>query len=158
VVQQRTAMLWTVNRIFALVLGVVLTLIGIIGFFIPAENGTGVQALFGIFDVDTVHNIIHLLSGLIGIAAAFTGQSRTYNQVFGAIYTLLGILGLFSFLYFPGGAYNTDRGLFLGLTHINAGDHILHLVIGIAALAVGFLFAGSATHPVPTAARDKETI
>lgn len=30
-------------------------------------------------------------------------------------------------------------GLFLGLTHINAADHILHLVIGLAAVAVGFM-------------------
>ncbi len=135
---QQTTTAWPTNRIVALVLGVVLTLLGIIGFFVPAENSTGVQALFGIFDVDVVHNLIHLVSGLIGIAAAFTGYSRTFNQVFGVIYILLGLLGLIPALYFPAGAYGTDRGLFLGITHINAGDHILHLVIGIVAAGVGF--------------------
>src|SRR5438309_6110656 len=84
--------LWTANRIFALALGSVFVLIG---FLIPAENSTGVQALFGLFDVDTVHNMIHLLTGILGIIAAFTVQARTFNQVFGVIYTLLGILGLF---------------------------------------------------------------
>lgn len=152
---QRTGTLWTVNRTFALVLGVVFTLIGIIGFFIPAENSTGVQALFGIFDVDTVHNIIHLVTGLIGIAAAFTGQSRTFNQVFGILYTLLGILGLISVLYFPPGSYGHDSGLFLGITHINAADHVLHLIAGIASIVVGFFLAGSATHATPTATRER---
>ena len=68
---QPTRTAWTTNRMFALVLGSVLLLIGVIGFVIPTENGTGVQALFGIFDVDVVHNLIHVLSGLIAIAAAF---------------------------------------------------------------------------------------
>ena len=133
--------LWTANRIFALALGSVFVLIGIIGFLIPAENSTGVQALFGLFDVDTVHNMIHLLTGILGIIAAFTGQARTFNQVFGVIYTLLGILGLFPVLYFPSQAYGHDSGLFLGLLHINAADHILHLIAGSAAIAMGFFVA-----------------
>jgi uncharacterized membrane protein HdeD (DUF308 family) len=139
---------WTTNRIVALAIGVVLLLVGIIGFFLPAENSTGVQALFGIFDVDVVHNLVHLLSGLIGIAAAFTGWSRRFNQVFGIVYILIGLLGLIPALYFPAGAYNTDRGLFLGLMHINAGDHILHLVVGIVAAAVGFFVADYAAGAV----------
>ncbi|HZR39137.1 MAG TPA: DUF4383 domain-containing protein [Ktedonobacteraceae bacterium] len=148
-VEQRSAMLWTVNRVFALVVGIIFVLIAIIGFFTPMRNATGVQPLFGIFDVDTVHNWIHLISGLLGIIAAFVGQARTFNQAFGIFYTLLGILGLFSVLYFPPGTYGHDTGLFLGLTHINAADHVLHLVAGIIALIVGFFFAGSATHTMP---------
>ncbi len=149
--QQNAGMLWTANRIFALVLGIVFVLVGIIGFLTPMENATGVRAIFGIFDVDTVHNIIHLVTGIIAIAAAFLGGSRTFNQIFGILYTILGILGLFSFLYFPAGTYGTDSGLFLGLTHLNAGDHILHLITGIAAIIVGFFLAGSVTHATPAA-------
>lgn len=135
---QRTETQWSTNRIFALALGVVFTLIAIIGFLTPAENSTGVQAIFGIFDVDVLHSIVHLLFGLLGIAAAFTGYSRRYNQAFGVIYTVLGLLGLIPFLYFPAGSFGQDNGLFLGLMHINAGDHILHLVTGLAALYTGF--------------------
>ena len=135
---QRTTSTWTTNRIVALTIGIALVLVGIIGFFVPAENSTGVQALFGIFDVDLVHNLIHLVTGILGIAAAFTGWSRTFNRTFGVIYIALGLLGLIPALYFPAGAYGTDRGLFLGLMHINAGDHILHLVVGLVAAAVGF--------------------
>ena len=138
-VQQTTA--WTTNRIVALVIGVALLLVGIIGFFIPTENSTGVQALFGIFDVDVVHNLVHVLSGIVGIAAAFTGWSRRFNQVFGIIYLLIGLLGLIPALYLPPGSFATDRGLFLGLMHINAADHVLHLLIGIVAAGVGFFVA-----------------
>ena len=143
-VQRTTA--WTANRIFALVVGIVLLLVGIIGFFTPTR-AYGVQEIFGIFDVDLVHNLIHVLSGILGIAAAFMGWSRTYNRVFGIIYVALGILGLIPVLYFPSSAFGQDNGLFLGLTHINAADHILHLVIGLAALAVGYLVRDDTVAP-----------
>lgn len=74
---------WTANRMLALILGIVFTIMGIVGFITPNENSTGVQALFGIFDVDTFQNIFHLITGLIGIAAAFTGYSVTFNRIFG---------------------------------------------------------------------------
>lgn len=146
-----TANVWTINRIWALIVGIVFALLGIIGFFTPAENGTGVQAVLGIFDSDTVHNVFFLLVGLLGIVLAFTGQARTFNQVFGVILTLIGLLGLISALYFPSGTYGTDAGLFLGITHNNAGDHILHLITGIVCLIIGFVFAGSIAHATPTA-------
>lgn len=149
-VQRTTA--WTANRIFALVLGIVLLLIGIIGFLTPTK-AFGVQEVFGLFDVDLIHNLIHVVSGLLGIAAAFMGWSRTFNRVFGIIYVVLGLLGLIPALYFPSGAFGHDNGLFLGLTHINAADHILHLVIGLAALAVGFLLRDDTVAPTATTTR-----
>src|SRR5579884_3506023 len=106
---RQTETLWTTNRVVALVLGILFTLLGIIGFFTPPENSTGVQAILGIFDSDLIHNIFYLITGLLGIVAAFTGYSRTYNRVFGVVYVLLGLLGLIPGLYFPAGAYDTDR-------------------------------------------------
>jgi hypothetical protein len=135
---QQTTTPWTANRILALVLGIIFTLLGIIGFFTQPENSTGVQAILGIFDSDLIHNIIYLITGLLGIAAAFTGYSRHYNRVFGVVYILWGLLGLIPALYFPAGTYGTDSGLFLGITHLNAGDHILHLIAGVIAVVVGF--------------------
>jgi hypothetical protein len=140
---QRTTTLWTANRMLALALGIIFTVISIIGFFTPQENSTGVQAVFGIFDVDRNHNIFYLITGLLGIAAAFTGQARLFNRVFGILYLLLGLLGLIPALYFPAGTYGTDNGLFLGFTHINAGDHILHLITGVVAIVVGFFVKDS---------------
>jgi len=140
---QQSGMLWTVNRMLALVLGIVFILIALIGFFTPVRNPTGVQGLFGILDVDFVHNLVHLITGLIAIMAALGGQARTFNQVFGIVYLSLGLLGLFPFLYFPPGTYGTDRGLFLGLLHLNTADHAFHLLVGLTAAAAGFFFAGS---------------
>src|SRR5690242_12696712 len=97
---QQTAPQWTANRILALALGIIFTLLSLLGFFTPPENSTGVQAVFGIFDVDRNHNIFYLLTGLLGIAAAFTGQARLFNRVFGILYLLVGLLGLLPALYF----------------------------------------------------------
>jgi uncharacterized membrane protein HdeD (DUF308 family) len=143
-IQQRAGSAWTVNRILALVLGIIFAILGIVGFFTPPENSTGVQAIFTIFDSDTIHNILYLLTGVLGIAAAFLGRSQTFNQVFGIFYTLLGILGLFAIFYIPEAKFGTDSALFLGITHLNAGDHILHLITGIAAIIVGFFLESSA--------------
>lgn len=137
---QRTETAWSASRIIALVLGIVFTLIGILGFFTPMENSTGVRAVLGIFDVDTLHSIINLIIGLLGIAAAFTGQSRLYNQVFGVFFILFGLLGLIPALYFPAGSFGKDSGLFLGLVHDNAGDHILHLIAGVLGLYAGYIY------------------
>ena len=91
-----------------------------------------VRNLLG-FDVDLVHNLVHLVTGIAGLAAAFTGWSRRFNQIFGIIYIIVGIAGLIPALYFD--------GRLLGLMHINAADNVLHLVVGVVAAAVGFFVA-----------------
>jgi Domain of unknown function (DUF4383) len=139
-------MRWSINRVYAFVFGIIYLAIGIIGFLTPTENSTGVQAVFGIFDVDFVHNVLYVTTGLAGIIAATMGNARNFNQVFGAFYLLLGLLGLVPSLYRPAGSYNTDKGLFIGLMHLNAGDHILHIVTGVIALIIGFLMANAAEH------------
>jgi hypothetical protein len=138
---------WSINRVCALVLGIIFLILGLVGFITPPENSTGVQAIFGIFDSDTIHNVFYVIVGLLGIASTFTGQFHTFNKVFGVVFILLALLGLIPALYFPAGSYGQDSGLFLGITHLNAGDHILHLIAGLIAAVVGFFLVGSATHP-----------
>jgi hypothetical protein len=140
---QRTSSSWTANRILALVLGIIFALLGIIGFFTAPENSTGVKAILGLFDSDLIHNIVYLITGLLGLAAAFTGQSRVYNRAFGIVYVIWGLLSLIPALFFPAGTYGTDSGLFLGLTHMNAGDIILHLIAGVLALVVAYFVTDS---------------
>ena len=122
---QRTATTWTTNRVVALIIGIVFTVIGILGLIFDTTGGY----LLG-FQVDLVHNLVHLVTGILGLAAAYTGWSRTFNQVFGIIYIIVGIVGLIPALYF-------DNRL-LGIMHVNPADNILHLVVGIVAAAVGF--------------------
>lgn len=108
-------------RLYAAVLGAVFVLVGILGFL-------GDTKLFGIFEVNTVHNLIHLVSGAVALLAAWRGlgYARLYARVFGAIYALVTILGL------------VLGGDILGIIHVNAADNALHALIAIATLLVGF--------------------
>lgn len=108
------------------VFAVVLILIGILGFIpgITTDNGR----LLGIFEVDTLHNIIHLASGLFAAWGAATSESaaRMYFKVFGVVYAIVAIVGIIQ-----------DDSV-LGLIGVNLADHILHVVIALVALVAGF--------------------
>jgi hypothetical protein len=124
------------NRIVALVFGVVYLLVGLIGFFwtsgVPfAGPGDGSHNLIlGIFEVNPLHNVAHLLiGGALTIAGASSASAaKSTNITIGAFYLLLGIVGFFL-------AANHNSALnFLSL---NLPDHFLHLASAIVVLAVG---------------------
>jgi glucose uptake protein GlcU len=105
----------------AQVVGAVLTLVGVAGFF------TGGTLL--IFGINALHNVVHLVSGVLGLAAGFYagGQwARYYNQGFGVIYLLVAALG------FVAPAQTAS------LLAINSADNLLHLALGIVLAGVGF--------------------
>src|SRR5712671_1971377 len=137
----RTETDWTVNRIVAFIIGIVFLILGILGLILHPTSGS----IFG-FQVDLVHNLVHLVTGILGIAAAYTGYSRLFNQVFGIIYLALGILGLFPGVYFG--------GRLLGIMHVNGADNLLHLIVGIVASAVGFFVR----EPEPSITNDRDTL
>jgi hypothetical protein len=97
-----------------MVIGVVFLILGILGLILDTTHGS----ILG-FQVDLVHNLVHLVTGILGIAAAMTGWSRLFNQVFGIIYLLLGLAGLIPALYFG--------HRLLGLIQVNTADNVLHL-------------------------------
>jgi hypothetical protein len=115
-------MLANISKVF----GAVLLVVGLLG-FVPALTPDG--NLLGIFHVNTVHNLIHVLSGIAALAAGFSGYaySKLYFQVFGVIYGLVAVLGLFYM----------DNDI-LGIVAHNTADLLLHVVIAGAALALGF--------------------
>ena len=102
------------------ILGVVLVLVGLAGFF--------VDGMLLVFQVDTVHNIVHLLSGVVAIAAASSGESysRMYLIVFGLVYGVVTIIGF------------VTGGDILGLFEVNDADNYLHAAIAVVCLGVGF--------------------
>jgi hypothetical protein len=112
-------------RTFALVLGVVLLLVGILGFVLVPDHGL----LLGIFAVNPAHNAIHVLTGILGIAAAYGGWARTFCQAFGIVYLLVAALGFVAV---------DAQGMLLGLIHTNMADNILHLLIGVPSAYFGF--------------------
>ncbi len=120
----------------AKIFGVVLTLVGILG-FVPGITNNGV--LLGIFHVDAVHNIIHLLTGIIALVMSKKGDAsaRTFFKVFGIVYLLVLIIGV------------VQGDTVLGLFGVNMADNLLHLVI--AALALWYGFKGPRSTAMPSA-------
>jgi hypothetical protein len=109
----------------ATVFGVAFVLVGILG-FIPLFTPDG--HLLGIFEVNGVHNVIHLVSGIAALLASKTYRySKLYFQVFGVVYGLVTLLGIFA----------GDNAI-LGIVAHNVADIFLHLIITAAALYFGF--------------------
>ncbi|MDF2509895.1 MAG: hypothetical protein K0Q52_3754 [Microbacterium sp.] len=120
----------------ALIVGIVFLLVGIAG-FIPGLthgsehlHGAGAESeaqLLGVFQVSVLHNIVHLLFAVAGIAAAVTARaSRLYLVVGGLVYLVVWIYGLI--------AVNNDQ---LNFLPVNDADNWLHL-----GLAVGMILLG----------------
>jgi hypothetical protein len=112
----------------AILFGIVFLLVGVLG-FVPGITTTG-QMLLGIFHVNAVHNIVHLLSGAVALITGLTSTAaaRMYFRVFGIVYALVAILGFF-----------IGNGLLLGLISNNMADTWLHVLIALVALALGFV-------------------
>ncbi len=105
-------------KMYCQYVGVVLIVLGIIGFVSPNFLGLPIGGT-GIW--------IHLLSGVILAYLGFTGTSvKLGAQVFGVIYTLVGVLGIIS-VNVP--VLNVPAGAVYG---------IIHLVLGVLGLWAGF--------------------
>jgi hypothetical protein len=125
---------------WARLIGWVLLLTGIVGFFYSASFGSPgeVEAVFGILDVNGFHNLVHVLSGLLGIvmSRAF-GSARVYCLLLAATYAAVTIWGLVV----------GDGGEILSIVPVNTEDNVLHALIALVSLVVGY---GSAAVPKPS--------
>ncbi len=131
----------TPASLYAGLIGAVLLLAGIIGFFYSSSFGSpgDREAVLGILDVNGWHNLVHLASGALGLLAFASGPaaSRTYALAFGAVYIVVAIWG---FIIGSGESI-------LSIIPINTEDNILHLILGV--LGVGAYAASDperATH------------
>jgi hypothetical protein len=115
--------------LYAGLIGAVLLVAGILGFFYSASFGSPgeVDAVFGILDVNAWHNLVHILSGVVGLLAFASGPaaSRTYALVFGVVYIVVAIWG------FIIGSHES----ILGFIPVNTEDNVLHAILGV--LGVG---------------------
>src|SRR3712207_3259739 len=89
-------------QIYSLTFGATLLLVGILGFFYTADFSTGAassepgnkDAILGVFDVNGWHNVVHILSGLLGLSLAGSWfGARVYAIGFGATYLVVAALG-----------------------------------------------------------------
>lgn len=112
----------------ATIFGIILLIVGILGFIPQANVGS---YLFGIFHVNLIHNLVHVASGIIAILCALASEyaSRIYFQVFGIIYGIVALLGF----------YYMNQNI-LGILANNMADNILHVIIAVVALYLGFAY------------------
>jgi hypothetical protein len=122
----------------AMLAGLVFLVVGILG-FIPgittnydemefAGKDSGAE-LFGLFQVSILHNLVHILFGIAGLALARTWDgARTYLIGGGVIYLVLWLYGLF--------VSASDDANFIPA---NTADDWLHFAFGVALVTLGFL-------------------
>ncbi len=124
------------------------------GFFIESIVGFGggliaysilgffMNPILGIFAVDTLHNIVHLVSGILAIWFARQGDDKgaMYAKVFGIVYLLVAVLGFMQ----------ASSGKILGLLAINGADNILHVILAVVLLYVGFMMKPAQPTSTPT--------
>lgn len=123
------------NRMVAMIVGWVLVLIGVWGFF--------QDPILAVFDVDVVHNLVHLVTGGVLLAAAYMNAgvyARPTNLTLGIIYLVVMLLGFLT------------PALLGAIMDFNAADNWLHLLLGIvlggAAIAAGGAVTRRTTRPV----------
>ena len=120
----------SLNQTLALAFGAVYALVGVLGFFVSSDvdfAGESGASLLG-FDVNGLHNIVHLLIGVALMAASRThAVARAANVTIGAVYLLLAALG-------P--VINDTAADIIGL---NGPDHFLHAASGLLLVAVALV-------------------
>ncbi len=127
----------------AMLVGIVFLLVGILG-FIPgittnyddlkfAGHNSDAE-LLGLFQVSILHNIVHLLFGIAGLALARTWEgARQFLIGGGVIYLVLFVYGLI---------FHGESGA--NWIPVNWADNILHLVLGLGMVALGVLLGREA--------------
>lgn len=118
------------NRLVGAIFGAVYILVGLLGFLVTGGVdfiATSGGLLLGIFEVNPLHNIVHLLVGAVLLIGALRGvrPAKAINTTVGAVYLLLGIIGFF--------LVGTEANILA----LNTPDHFLHLATALVLLGVG---------------------
>ena len=113
----------------SLLFGVVFIAVGLLGFVSNPIIGISENA---IFHADTMHNIVHIVSGVLFllVALAAPASSRRFLLLFGIVYFLIGIMGFFTM-------GTTGMGEVLGFLHVNGADNYLHVGLGLIIFIAG---------------------
>lgn len=106
-------------KTYATVVGAVLLLTGIAGFFM--------KDLGGMVQFVPAHNIFHIATGVLGLYSGMRGKKLpiAFARVFGIAYTVVAILGF----------VHMEQ---LAALHLNSTYNVVHLVVGLLGLVTGF--------------------
>ena len=117
-------------RKVALIFGIVFILVGVLGFVTP--GGMSMEAdpapghILGLFGINLLHNVVHLLIGVWGVVASRTwGGAKSFLTIGGVLYLVLAALGFVLPTTF-------------GLIPIGGNDIYLHAVLGLIMAGIGF--------------------
>jgi hypothetical protein len=118
------------NGLVAFASGAVFVLLGLAGFFVSGSHhavGADGAELFGLFRVNVLHNVVHVAVGAGLVAAGILGgrPAKAANIGFGIAYLTLFVVGL--------AVIGTDANIIA----LNGADNALHLVLGLALVAIG---------------------
>lgn len=129
-------------RLYATLVGGVLVIVGIIGFFYSASFGSpgNVDDVFGILAVNAWHNIVHILTGAIGLLVAGYA-ARQYALYLGIVYVVIAIWG---FVIGSGDSI-------LGFIPVNTEDNFLHLILGVLGIGAAIATPVEGAQPTPAA-------
>lgn len=129
----------------AMIVGVVFLLVGVLGFIpgITTDYGSMEFAehhseakLLGLFQVSILHNLVHLLFGLAGLAMArAAATARTFLIGGGIVYLALWLYGLL-----------IDHDSAANFVPLNTAGNWLHFALGLGMIALGLLLTRR-THP-----------
>ena len=115
-------------QVLALVFGVVYLLVGIVGFFVTGFDnfaGHGQDEMLLGFMINPLHNIVHIVIGLAGIALSRTlANARTYGWLLTVGYGAAFVYGLFAV------------GESWDFLNLNWADNVLHLVTAVVGLVI----------------------
>jgi arginine exporter protein ArgO len=135
----------------ALVVGVAFLVVGILGFIpgVTSDYDTMTfashesdAALLGMFEVSVLHNIVHLLFGVLGVAMSRTAaHARSFLIGGGVVYLVLWLYGLF-----------IDQDSAANFVPVNDADNWLHFVLGVGMIVLGFVLTRSRTRTANGAA------
>ncbi len=123
-------------QLAALAVGAVFLLVGILGFIPGITTNYGDMTfighdseakLLGLFQVNVLHNIVHLLFGVAGLALARAWESsRLFLVGGGAIYLVLWLYGVV-----------IDLNSSANFVSLNTADNWLHLFLGVGMVGLG---------------------
>jgi len=120
----------TVQRV-AQIFGIVFLVVALYGFTQTGMSNmesdpARAPQLLGLFAVNVLHNVVHLLFGIWGLVASRTfSGAKSYAQIAGVLYLILAVAGFIV----PNG---------FGLVPLGGNDVWLHLVLGLVLAGVGF--------------------
>jgi hypothetical protein len=116
---------------YCLLAGLALLLAGVFGFIADSsfDTGDGIQGgSFLGFEVNAIHNLIHLASGLVLLAASRARRlARSVAIGFGVVYGAVAIIGLI------------DGSDVLGIIPINSADNVLHVALAALGIISGLI-------------------